>query len=58
MAMDNALSHAELQHEQDRLKLLLELTNRVVSNLELRKVLNRSTLQFRMKKLGIARPGT
>jgi formate hydrogenlyase transcriptional activator len=39
MAVDNALSHAELAHEQDRLKLLLELTNCVVSNLELHEVL-------------------
>ncbi len=39
MAVDNALIHAELQQEQDRRKLLLELTNAVVSNLELREVL-------------------
>jgi formate hydrogenlyase transcriptional activator len=39
MAIDNALTHAELQQEQDRRKLLLELTNAVVSNLELREVL-------------------
>src|SRR5207245_6710434 len=28
--------HTELRHEKDRLKLLLELTNDVVSNLEIR----------------------
>ncbi len=39
MAVDHALIHAELQQEQDRRKLLLELTNAVVSNLELREVL-------------------
>ncbi len=39
MAVDNVLIHAALQHEQERLKLLLELTNAVVSNLELREVL-------------------
>jgi len=39
MAVDNALIHAELQQEQDRRKLLLELTNAVVSNLELGEVL-------------------
>jgi formate hydrogenlyase transcriptional activator len=39
MAVENALIHAELQQEQDRRKLLLELTNAVVSNLELREVL-------------------
>jgi formate hydrogenlyase transcriptional activator len=40
VALDNALSHAELQDEQDRLKLLLELTNSVVSNLNLHEVLS------------------
>src|SRR5712692_2729543 len=39
MAVDNALIHAELQQEQDRRRLLLELTNAVVSNLDLREVL-------------------
>jgi len=32
-------THAELRYEKDRLKLLLELTNSVVSNLEIRDVL-------------------
>jgi formate hydrogenlyase transcriptional activator len=32
-------THAELRYEKDRLKLLLELTNNVVSNLEIRDVL-------------------
>jgi formate hydrogenlyase transcriptional activator len=40
MALDNALSHAELQDEKDRLMLLLELTNSVVSNLDLHEVLS------------------
>jgi formate hydrogenlyase transcriptional activator len=32
-------THAELQHEKDRLKLLLDLNNSIVSNLELRDLL-------------------
>ena len=43
VAVDNALSHQEsqifqgqLQHERDRLRLLLDLNNSVVSNLDLR----------------------
>jgi formate hydrogenlyase transcriptional activator len=40
VALDNALSHAKLQDEQDRLMLLLELTNSVVSNLDLHEVLS------------------
>jgi len=40
VALDNALSHAELQEEKDRLMLLLELTNSVVSNLDLHEVLS------------------
>ena len=39
LVVDHALLHAELQQEQDRRKLLLELTNAVVSNLDLREVL-------------------
>src|SRR6266849_3226548 len=39
LALDNALSHEQLREEQDRLTLLLELTNSLVSNLELRDVL-------------------
>jgi formate hydrogenlyase transcriptional activator len=39
MAVDNALNHAELEQERDRRKLLLDLTNVVLSNLELREVL-------------------
>src|SRR6266852_8621523 len=39
MAVDNVLIHAELRQEQDRRRLLVELTNAVVSNLELRAVL-------------------
>src|SRR5258707_13492917 len=35
VALDNALSHAELQDEKDPVMLLLGLTNRVVSNLDL-----------------------
>src|SRR5262249_20500303 len=37
--LDNALSHEELRERRDRLALLLELTNSLVSNLELRDVL-------------------
>jgi formate hydrogenlyase transcriptional activator len=39
VAADNALSHAELDREQHRLRLLLDVTNRLVSNLDLRDVL-------------------
>src|SRR2546430_3189474 len=39
VTLDNALSHEQLRKEQDRLTLLLELTNSLVSNLELRDVL-------------------
>src|SRR2546427_11371396 len=39
VALDNALSHKQLRAQHDRLTLLLELTNSLVSNLELRDVL-------------------
>src|SRR2546422_118975 len=39
VALDNALSHEQLREEHDRLTLLLELTNSLVSTLELRDVL-------------------
>src|SRR5438876_1098542 len=39
VTLDNALSHEQLRGEHDRLTLLLELTNSLVSNLELRDVL-------------------
>ncbi|HXJ78159.1 MAG TPA: sigma 54-interacting transcriptional regulator [Candidatus Methylomirabilis sp.] len=39
VAIDSALMHAELQQEQDRRQVLLELTNAVMSNLDLREVL-------------------
>jgi formate hydrogenlyase transcriptional activator len=39
VAIDNVLLHSQLQQEQDRRKLLLELTNAVGPNLELRDVL-------------------
>src|SRR5262249_35069802 len=38
--LDNALSHEELREGHDRLALLLELTTSLVSNLQLREVLN------------------
>jgi formate hydrogenlyase transcriptional activator len=38
VVVDNALSHAELQREKGRLKLLLELTAQAFSNLELRDI--------------------
>jgi formate hydrogenlyase transcriptional activator len=43
VTLDNALSHAELDREQEQLKLLLELTNCVASNLELPDVLRAVT---------------
>ncbi len=39
VSLDNALSHEQLREGHDRLTLLLELTNSLVSNLELRDVL-------------------
>src|SRR3989442_7849875 len=39
VSLDNALSHEQLREGHDRLALLLELTNSLVSNLELRDVL-------------------
>jgi len=39
VTLDNALSHEQLREEHDRSTLLLELTNSLVSNLELRDVL-------------------
>jgi len=39
LALDNALSHEQVREGQDRLGLLLDLTNSLVSNLELRDVL-------------------
>src|SRR2546428_12119689 len=39
VTLDNALSHEQLREEHDRLTLLLELTNLLVSNVELRDVL-------------------
>src|SRR5437016_1616860 len=38
VTLDNALSHEQLREEHDRSTLLLELTNSLVSNLELRDV--------------------
>ena len=53
-AVDNALSHQEsrtlqsqLQHERDRLRLLLDLNNRVVSNLDLRQLLQAIAVSVR-----------
>jgi formate hydrogenlyase transcriptional activator len=34
VAVDNALSHKELEHERDRLRVLLDVTNALVSNRE------------------------
>jgi formate hydrogenlyase transcriptional activator len=39
VTLDNALIHEQLRNEHDRMTLLLELTNSLVSNLELREVL-------------------
>jgi formate hydrogenlyase transcriptional activator len=54
VAMDDALNleasnraQAELQREKDRLKLLLDLTNKVVSNLELRDLLRTISASLR-----------
>jgi formate hydrogenlyase transcriptional activator len=63
MAVDNALIHAELQQEQDRRRLLLELTNAVVSNLDLREVLHavmmtsRRALRSDAAAVALADPG-
>ena len=54
MAVDNALRHedaqrlqAELKHERDRLRLLLDLNNNMVSNLDLRAVLRAISASIR-----------
>ncbi len=54
VAVDNALSHQEsrtlqgqLQHDRDRLRLLLDLNNRVVSNLNLRELLQAIAVSVR-----------
>jgi formate hydrogenlyase transcriptional activator len=54
MAVDNTLRHqdaqrlqAELQHERDRLRLLLDLNNNMVSNLDLRAVLRAISASIR-----------
>ena len=39
LAIDDVLAQEQLQHERDRLKLLLDINNSVVSNLDLREVL-------------------
>jgi formate hydrogenlyase transcriptional activator len=43
VAVDNALSHDDLQRERDRLRLLLEVTNTLVSSLEPRQLFERIT---------------
>ena len=54
MAVDNTLRHqdaqrlqAELKHERDRLRLLLDLNNNMVSNLDLRAVLRAISASIR-----------
>jgi formate hydrogenlyase transcriptional activator len=64
MAVDHALIEAELQHEQDRRRLLLELSHGVVSNLELREVLravmstSRRVLRSDAAMVALADPGS
>jgi formate hydrogenlyase transcriptional activator len=43
VAVDNALGHDELERERDRLRLLLEVTNTLVSSLEPRELFERIT---------------
>lgn len=43
VAVDNALGHDELERERDRLRLLLEVTNTLVSSLEPRELFERVT---------------
>jgi formate hydrogenlyase transcriptional activator len=47
VAMDDALNFQASQHAQDRLKLLLEVTNRVVSKLELTDLLREISANIR-----------
>ena len=47
LAMDDAISSHESQTARERLQLLLDLTNRVISNLDLRDVLREVSAQIR-----------
>ena len=47
LAMDDAINFRASQQSQERLQLLLELTNRVVSNLNLKDVLNEISASIR-----------
>jgi formate hydrogenlyase transcriptional activator len=47
LAMDDALNFHDSQQAQERLKLLLDLTNRVVSKLDLRELLREVTASIR-----------
>src|SRR5262249_14650619 len=47
LAMDDAINFRASQRAQERLELLLDLTNRVVSNLNLREVLREISAQIR-----------
>jgi formate hydrogenlyase transcriptional activator len=49
-SQESSSARAELQHEHDRLKLLLDLTNVLVSNLELRDLLRAVAASIRKEK--------
>lgn len=61
LALDDAINFQASQRAQERLELLLDLTNRVVSNLNLRDVLREISAQIRRVMqcdgVGIALPG-
>lgn len=60
LAMDDAMNFAASKRAQERLELLLDLTNRVVSHLNMREVLREITAQIRLvmqcEGAGIAMP--
>ena len=60
LAMDDALNFRASQYAQERLQLLLELTNRVVSNLNLRELLREISASIRRvmqcEGVGVALP--
>jgi formate hydrogenlyase transcriptional activator len=62
LAMDDAINFQASQRAQERLQLLLDLTNRVVSNLDLREVLREISAQIRRVMdcdgVGIALPSS
>ena len=57
VAVDNALRHTALQREQERLRLLFELTNQVIAHVELREVLRHDDTHAARHARGCRRRG-